>query len=584
MPLPTRPVRPSAWGTLLRCVLVGMALVPPVVGAWVGSTLAARLGAPREASAAVAVLLVLVLPLAWDIASRPRRVPGGGPPKRWLRMPTRLLLRACVLHVVFLVAVLLLSPRGVFTALSRHGDWMLPPGDDDAKVRVARRLVFGAADCVEWAYVLATDNPYAQQLIARAEHSPQPNRHQAPRAPEPAPSEPQPSRPAPAEPPREAARPSSAVDAGTGSPLDEGSDVVIAWKKPEPRPSEPTPAPEEPLPEHHVRVELTKLQPQEELPDASKAGKSGTWPMTRALHPRVTTIPASEETDYKLAAEYLVRGEHDPFQRIKALHDYVADRVAYDGVGYLKREFSSQTPKDVFTSRKAVCAGYANLFAAMGRAVGEEVVTLYGDALGFKPEPEGHAWNAVRINGDWYLVDVTWDSGGINATTGAFSKNYRTQYLFMPPDDFVRRHFPADPHWQLLESPWTRGEFIRRNGKGETPVASGSAIGADSISVAPSAHHVAPTHAGIRIRVPSDPRPQVRGRFPVELFNPMGLRTRVRVVNPADGSFADCPSEYGGVRFACTVLGRGAWRVEVYASLPSESSEALVDQLEVTGT
>jgi hypothetical protein len=57
----------------------------------------------------------------------------------------------------------------------------------------------------------------------------------------------------------------------------------------------------------------------------------------------------------------------------------------------------------------------------------------------------------------------------------------------------------------------------------------------------------------------------------------------VRIVDSNNGSFEDCPSEYGGTRFACTVLGRGSWRVEVYASQPSETSEALVAQLDVTG-
>jgi hypothetical protein len=206
----------------------------------------------------------------------------------------------------------------------------------------------------------------------------------------------------------------------------------------------------------------------------------------------------------------------------------------------------------------------------MGQAVGEEVVTLSGESLGFSGKPGSHAWNAVRIQGEWYLIDVTWDAGYIDGT-GTFFQRYQTQYLFAPPQEFVRRHLPTEPSWQLLTPPLSRGDFLRLGGVGES--ASTKPGGADALP-----------RSDIRIRAPMGPRAEVRGRFPVELENPRGLRTRVRIVNPSDGSFEDCPSEYAGTRFACTVLGQGSRRVEVFAGQASETSESLVAQLDVTGT
>ena len=528
MPLPPRSTRSLTWGTLFRLLLGLALLIPPVLGAWVGSTLVAWTGASREVATGMAVLLFAVLPLAWELASRPRALPGGARPPRLLRLHTRLLLRACVLHVALLGLVLLLAPRGVFTALSLRGDWMLPPGGD-AKVRWTRRLVFAAADRVEWAYVLATDNPYQEQLIAQAKQAPRPD--ELPPPPEVVVVTPEPTRPPPA-----------------------------------PVPSQPV-SPPEPQP---VVTREPRPEPVEEVP--VRPGSAVSWPLPAELHPRVLSIHSAAEVDYATAAGYLVRGERDPFQRIKALHDYVANRVAYDGVGYLTKRYAStsQLPADVFTKRKAVCAGYANLFAAMAQAVGEEVVTLHGDVFGFSKEPASHAWNAVRIEGDWYLLDVTWNAGYID-DTGTFFQNYRTHYLFTPPQEFVRRHFPSDPSWQLLSTPLSRGDFLRLAGGSGDAAPSGG--GAEALS-----------RTAIRIRAPMGPRPEVRGRFPVELDNPQGLRTRVRVVNASDGSAEDCPSEYGGTRFACTVLGRGSWRLEVYAGQHSETAEALVAQLDVTGT
>lgn len=542
MPLPTRPTRSSPWGTLTKLVLGAVLLVPPVLGAWVGSTLAAWTGASREVAVGVAAVLFAALPLGWELASRPRTPPGGARPTRLFRLHTRLLLRASVLHIAFLAAVLLLAPRGVFTALSLRGDWMLPPGGSE-NVQWARRLVFAAADRVEWAYELATDNPFQEQLIAEAKHVPPPS-----------PLPPQPPVPARAD-----AEPRS----GREEPVPP-TDTETVEPRPAPPPSEePVPPPERPS-----VAEQSPPKPRE--PEPVKPGSAVQWPLPAELHPRVTAIHSGAETDYATAAAYLVRGEHDPFQRIKALHDYVANRVAYDGVGYLQRTYSSQRPEDVFTSRKAVCAGYANLFAAMGQAVGEEVVTLSGEALGVSDKPEGHAWNAVRIRGEWYLIDVTWDAGYIN-DAGTFFQRYQTRHLFAPPEEFVRRHLPTEPSWQLLTPPLSRGDFLRLGGAGEN--ASAKPGGADALP-----------RSDIRIRAPVGPRAEVRGRFPVELENPRGLRTRVRIVNPSNGSFEDCPSEYGGTRFACTVLGRGSWRVEVFAGQVSETSDALVAQLDVTGT
>lgn len=187
------------------------------------------------------------------------------------------------------------------------------------------------------------------------------------------------------------------------------------------------------------------------------------WPWENAtLHPAVANMPASVETSIESVAQYIAQQESDPWLRIKALHDYVADRVAYDAPSYFAGQVPAQDAQTVFARRTAVCAGYAKLLEAMGRAIGEEILYIVGDARTQISDLQGesHAWNAVRIEGNWYLIDATWDSGYVDRS--GFTKQYRTDYLFPPPVAMVVTHFPEHTDWQLLSAPLSRGEFLRQ--------------------------------------------------------------------------------------------------------------------------
>lgn len=208
-----------------------------------------------------------------------------------------------------------------------------------------------------------------------------------------------------------------------------------------------------------------QLPPASPVPASSSASASlSQWPWNNAqLHPAVASLPASAETSIASVAQYLAQQEPDPFLRIKALHDYVADRITYDVPAYLGQiPRPAQDAETVFRTRKAVCAGYAKLLEALGQAIGEEIVYISGDSRiqSSVIAGGGHAWSAAKIQGNWYLMDATWDSGYVDGTS--FIKQYETSYLFPPPSVMVISHFPDDPTWQLLPQPVSRGEFLRQ--------------------------------------------------------------------------------------------------------------------------
>lgn len=397
----SRSVLARALGLAVKAAAALVALLTPLLGVWVASSLAAFANGPVLVTVLAGLLLFPVLPGLWELVARFRRTrrarrAGMAPPPPVLTLGDRLILRTLALNSAFLAALLWARPEAAFTALSTRGDWMLD-GRRGPSVDRVRRGLFGAAAGLEWLYLAARENPFDDAAERKGD------------GPVPGPDE------------RREAR---ALPDKTGKPPD-------PERAPEagPERAEPSPA---------------------------------SWPSKPELHPVVAGMPAEAETSLEAVARYVVEREPDAFGQVKALHDWVADRIAYDGESYVARRYPPQDPETVFRTRKAVCAGYSKLLAALGRAAGHEVAYVVGDARteGQGIGGESHAWNAVRVDGRYYLVDVTWDSGHLRGAE--FVKKYRTDYFLTPAEVFGVDHFPEDSRWQLRDRPLSRGEFFRQ--------------------------------------------------------------------------------------------------------------------------
>lgn len=186
------------------------------------------------------------------------------------------------------------------------------------------------------------------------------------------------------------------------------------------------------------------------------------WPLPADLHPVVRDMPEVHRASIESVAQYIVDQEADPFLRVKALHDFVADHVAYDAPAYEAGVYPPQDAETVFRTGLSVCAGYARLMVALAEAVGITMVYVVGNVRSSDDDVSGssHAWNAVEIEGGWYLLDATWDSGSVDGPT--FDKRYKTDYFLTPPNIFGLDHFPEEVKWQLRSDPISRGEFNRQ--------------------------------------------------------------------------------------------------------------------------
>lgn len=185
--------------------------------------------------------------------------------------------------------------------------------------------------------------------------------------------------------------------------------------------------------------------------------------MDSTPHPLISQIPPDAMQSIEGVGRWIAEHEPDPYQRVKALHDFTAIHVDYDYDSLVPGQRKPQGAQAVFDSGIGVCAGYANLMVALGRASGDEIVYLTGDTRMQDGAMAGssHAWNAVRIGANWYLIDTTWDAG-FQGDDGSFTQRYQADYLLTPPTVFRQDHLPKEPRWQLVAPPMDRGDFTRQ--------------------------------------------------------------------------------------------------------------------------
>jgi hypothetical protein len=176
--------------------------------------------------------------------------------------------------------------------------------------------------------------------------------------------------------------------------------------------------------------------------------------------------PATATRTVSSLAAYLTGPVTSETLKARALFTWLAYNIRYNAAGFRAGNFGDQSAEAVLTQRLSVCAGYANLFQALAEACRLEsrVVSGYGKGVGFGVGRQtftqpNHAWNAVRIEGQWRLLDSTWGAGYLSPA-GEFVRAFNPHYFLTPPELFVYDHLPEDPQWQLLNPPISMQRFL----------------------------------------------------------------------------------------------------------------------------
>jgi hypothetical protein len=210
-------------------------------------------------------------------------------------------------------------------------------------------------------------------------------------------------------------------------------------------------------------VAVNPIEPAQ-LRKPHKRQTSGTWAKIDA---HALQTPPSKTKDLTTLVHHLVEPAKTDWDRVRAIYRWIAENIAYDDAGYNSGKYGFNDANEVLRQRKGVCDDYSDLFKAMAESAGlacEKVSGWskgYGYVVGAKMDKPDHAWNAVFVEGEWHLMDVTWAAGFGETINGKLksTKKFKEHWFDTAPAEFLFKHLPTDAKWQLIPFPLTLAEF-----------------------------------------------------------------------------------------------------------------------------
>ena len=170
--------------------------------------------------------------------------------------------------------------------------------------------------------------------------------------------------------------------------------------------------------------------------------------------------------------------------KVLAIHEWITHQLKWkNSKSY---ETSYKTAKKTLLKRKGSASSYAILFNEMCKFAEIECEIVRGNitpeySTNYNPkayEISCHSWNAVKINGIWFVLDVTFDSGCMKKKKYPVKKfieknifipypggvkhlyfiKKKSRFVHKPSRDYylkneemMETHFPLMPMWQLSE-------------------------------------------------------------------------------------------------------------------------------------
>ncbi len=135
----------------------------------------------------------------------------------------------------------------------------------------------------------------------------------------------------------------------------------------------------------------------------------------------------------------LVKPEMTDNEKLAAIYQWVTQNIAYDYNAYKEQANILKPASVIIQEKKGMCRDYSFTVAALARASGLEAKIVYGQARnGENGRTEYHAWNEVKLNGNWIFLDSTWDAGYVKS--GQFFRSPQLKFFNMESKGTSQTH------------------------------------------------------------------------------------------------------------------------------------------------
>lgn len=154
------------------------------------------------------------------------------------------------------------------------------------------------------------------------------------------------------------------------------------------------------------------------------------------------------------------------YEIVRFFYDKLASEVEYNE--------NAENLRDIYgalVDKSTVCGGYAKAFSYLCSKIGIESITITGD---FNETP--HMWNMVKINGEWYHIDVT--SGNAMNTDYPY---IRYDYFCVTDDVINKYHKVYDQPFDFPKANSDKYGYYAYNGLVAEDVQSAANLIADEI-------------------------------------------------------------------------------------------------------